>query len=137
MKKIVYTLSFLLVAFASCNTQKGDISNTSQYVSSGNWKVSLFTDSGNNETSNYTGYTFTFSDNGTISAVSTGNSRTGTWSVSSSSNKFIIDLGAKNDPSNLLGELSNDWKILSSSATEIRLGDDNTTSNEFLTFSKN
>ena len=137
MKKIVYTLSFLLVAFASCNTQKGDISNTSQYVSSGNWKVSLFTDSGNNETSNYTGYTFTFSDNGPISAVSTGNSRTGTWSVSSSSNKFIIDLGAKNDPSNLLGELSNDWKILSSSATEIRLGDDNTTSNEFLTFSKN
>jgi predicted small secreted protein len=137
MKKIVYTLSFLLVAFASCNTQKGDISNTSQYVNSGNWKVSLFTDSGNNETSNYTGYTFTFSDNGTISAVSTGNSRTDTWSVSSSSNKFIIDLGAKNDPSNLLGELSNDWKILSSSATEIRLGDDNTTSNEFLTFSKN
>jgi hypothetical protein len=137
MKKIVYALSFLMLALASCSNQNGDISNTSQYVSSGNWKVSLFSDSGNNETGNYTGYTFTFSDNGTISAVSTGNSRTGTWSFSSSSNKFIIDLGSKNDPANLLGELSDDWKILSSSATEIRLGDDNSTSNEFLTFSKN
>jgi len=137
MKKTVYALVFAVSALMSCSSQTGDNSNTSQVVTAGNWRVSLFTDSGNNETSNYTGYSFTFSTNGTISAVSTGNSRMGTWSVSTSSNKFIVDLGVKNDPANVLGELSDDWKILSSSATEIRLGDDNASSNEFLTFSKN
>lgn len=127
------SLIFLLI---SCTTSV-DTSNTSQIVTSGSWRVTLFTDSGNDETSDFSGYSFSFNDNGTISAVKNGLTQNGTWSVNTSSNKFNIDLGPKVDTNKPLGELTDDWKILSSSNTEIRLGDDNTTSNEFLTFTKN
>lgn len=127
------SLIFLLI---SCTTSV-DTSNTSEIVTSGSWRVTLFTDSGNDETSDFSGYTFSFNDNGTISAVKNGLTQNGTWSVNTSSNKFNIDLGPKVDTNKPLGELTDDWKILSSSNTEIRLGDDNTTSNEFLTFTKN
>ncbi len=138
MKKIVFSLlTVLILSLYSCDPQGNTDSNVPQVVTSGNWRVSLFSDSGNDETGNYSGYTFLFNENGTLAASRNGSTRNGTWSINSSSNKFIIDLGVKNDPANILGELTNDWKILSKSATEVRLGDDNTVSNEFLTFSKN
>ncbi len=134
-------LSFLLIAIAalaaSCDTAGGIDSNTSQVVTSGTWKVTLFTDNGNDETSDYSGYTFTFSSGGTLSAVKNGVTTNGTWSVNSSSNKFNINLGPKVDTNKPLGELTDDWKILSSTETVIRLTDDNASSNEFLTFTKN
>jgi hypothetical protein len=108
-----------------------------QVVTSGTWKVTLFTDSGNDETSDFNGYTFTFTDGGTLTAVKNGITKTGTWSVNNSSNKFNIDLGAKVDSNKPLGELTDDWKILSNTETVIRLTDDNSSSNEFLTFTKN
>jgi hypothetical protein len=121
----------------SCSKSNSFSSNTAQIASSGTWRVTLFTDSGNDETSNFSGYSFTFSNNGTVTAVKSGVTKNGTWSVSSSSNKFNIDLGPKDNTTISLGELTDDWKILSSNATEIRLGDDNAASNEFLTFTKN
>lgn len=138
MKIKISTLavSFLLL-LSSCTSRLDDNSNTAQVATSGTWKVTLFTDSGNDETSDFTGYTFTFNDNGTVSAVKNGTTQSGTWSVNTSSNKFNIDLGPKVDTNRPLGELTDDWKILSTSATEIRLTDDNAASNEFLTFTKN
>ncbi|MBI5372045.1 MAG: hypothetical protein HZA79_08465 [Sphingobacteriales bacterium] len=138
MKKIFFSLlTVLALSLYSCDPRGNTDSNTTQVVTSGNWRVSLFTDSGNDETGNYSGYTFLFNENGTLAASRNGSTRNGTWSINNSSNKFNIDLGVKNDPANILGELTHDWKILSKSATEVRLGDDNTVSNEFLTFSKN
>jgi hypothetical protein len=99
--------------------------------------VTLFTDSGNDETLNFSGYSFTFSSGGTATVIKNGVTKNGSWSVSSSSNKFNLDLGPKDISNQPFGELTDDWKILSSTATEIRLGDDNTASNEFLTFTKN
>ncbi|OYW19043.1 MAG: hypothetical protein B7Z54_04750 [Sphingobacteriales bacterium 12-47-4] len=126
---------FLSILLVSCTSRLDDNSNTSQVATSGSWRVTLFTDSGNDETTDFAGYTFTFNDNGTISAVKNGTTQSGTWLVTSS--KFNIDLGPKIDANKPLGELTDDWKILSSSNTEIRLTDDNASSNEFLTFTKN
>ncbi len=70
-------------------------------------------------------------------AVKNGVTTNGTWSINSSSNKFNIDLGPKIVSNKPLGELTDDWQILSNTATEIRLTDDNVTSNEFVTFKKN
>ena len=133
------TLLFLALAlsFVSCDPGNNVASDVSQVASSGTWRVTLFTDSGNDETTDFSGYSFTFSNGGTITALKNGVSKTGTWSVNTSSNKFIIDLGTKDNTNKPLGELTDDWKILSASSTEIRLGDDNTASNEFLTFTKN
>lgn len=126
---------FLSILLVSCTSRLDDSNNTSQVATSGSWRVTLFTDSGNDETTDFAGYTFTFNDNGTINAVKNGTTQSGTWSVTSA--KFNIDLGPKIDANKPLGELTDDWKILSTTNTEIRLGDDNASSNEFLTFTKN
>jgi hypothetical protein len=135
--RILSSMLIAVTVFASSCLIGGSDSTAGQVVTSGTWKVTLFTDSGNDETSDFAGYTFTFSDGGTLTAVKSGISKTGTWSVNNSSNKFNIDLGIKDNSNKPLGELTDDWKILSKSDTEIRLTDDNTTRNEFLTFTKN
>jgi hypothetical protein len=138
MRTTIFSFALALaVTLVSCDPGNSVSSDVSQVASSGSWRVTLFTDSGNDETSDFSGYSFTFSNGGTVTAVKNGVSKNGTWGINTSSNKFNIDLGPKDDTNKPLGELTDDWKILSSGATEIRLGDDNAASNEFLTFTKN
>ena len=139
MKSSIFSLLIiaLMLIETSCERSDSISQDISRVASSGSWRVTLFTDSGNDETTDFSGYSFTFSNGGTLTALKSGVTQTGTWSVSNSSNKFNIDLGPKSDTNKPLGELTDDWKILSNSSTEIRLGDDNTASNEFLTFTKN
>jgi hypothetical protein len=140
MKKLFFSsvITLTLLVLTSCSRNGDDtISNTQQVVTSGSWKIMLFTDSGNDETTDFDAYTFTFGSNGTINAVAGGVTKTGAWSTQGSSGKFIIDLGPKTTANQPLGELTDDWKILSASETEIRLGDDNASSQELLVFHKN
>ena len=131
-------LTSVILLSVSCSRNSDDVnSNPGQTAISGIWKVSLFTDSGNNETNDFAGYNFTFGARGVLTVVKNAVTSNGTWSVNSSSNKFIIDLGAKVAGNLPLGELTDDWKILSNGATEIKLVDDNPVSSEFLTFTKN
>lgn len=109
--------------------------NAAAVATAGTWRVTLFTDSGNNETSDFNGYTFTFNANGTIVAMNGGITKTGTWSQSS--NKLIINLGAKDNTNKPLGELTDDWQIESVTDNVINLKDDNPASNERLQFTKN
>jgi hypothetical protein len=138
MRTTIFSFALALaVMLVSCDPGNSVSSGVSQVASSGSWRVTLFTDSGNDETSDFSGYSFTFSNGGTVTAVKNGVSKNGTWSINASSNKFNIDLGPKDDTNKPLGELTDDWKILSSGTAELRLGDDNAASNEFLTFTKN
>ncbi|MGC4036381.1 MAG: hypothetical protein QM764_10480 [Chitinophagaceae bacterium] len=131
MKKQLILLAFSFVLF-SCH--KDDNNNNNADISQGTWRVTLFTDSGNDETSDFTGYEFTFANSGVLSAIRGAITTNGTWSRGS---KFNIDLGVKSDSNKPLGELTDDWKILSISSNEIKLGDDNASSGESLTFTKN
>ena len=139
MKPFLLGLVLATAVLQSCDhansVNSNASSNASQVAQSGTWKVSLFIDSGNDETSDFNGYSFVFNSGGTLTATRNGSSQTGTWSVNTSSNKFNIDLGPKT--ATQLGELTDDWKIISASNTEIKLTDDNPASNEFLTFTKN
>lgn len=138
MKKTIFSLLLIAtITISSCDILSGTDSTTSQVVSSGSWRVTLFTDSGNDETADFAGYSFTFSSSGVLTAVKNSSTKSGTWNVNSSSNKFNIDLGTKIVSNEPLGELTDDWKIISTSETVIRLTDDNVSSNEFLTFTKN
>jgi len=131
LKLTAAVISFLALT-VSCTRS---LDNPNNVVVDGTWRVTLFTDSGNDETSDFSGYTFSFNSNGTVTATKSGTSQDGTWSTSSG--KFNIDLGPKVDTNKPLGELTDDWKIISSSNTEIKLTDDNAASSEFLTFTKN
>jgi hypothetical protein len=130
--KLIVAILALSAIVTSCSRS---LDNPNNVVVDGTWRVTLFTDSGNDETADFAGYSFTFSNNGTVTATKTGASKNGTWSTGS--NKFNIDLGPKVDTNKPLGELTDDWKIITSSATELKLTDDNAASNEFLTFTKN
>ena len=122
----------LLILAASCTRSLGS-NDATTVATSGTWKVTLFTDSGNNETTDFSGYNFTFNSGGVITATIGGVSKNGVWS--SGSGKFNIDLGVKDNTNKPLGELTDDWKIISTSDSEIKLKDDSKA--EFLTFTKN
>lgn len=127
---------FLLAsALHGCSSNDKD-DNPPGAVTSGSWRVSTFSERGSDETGDFSGYTFTFSAGGEARAVKGGVSKTGSWSMSGST-RFNIDFGAKTDANKPLGELTDDWKIISISSTQIKLTDDNPSSAEFLTFTKN
>lgn len=122
----------LFILFSSCH--KDDNNNSNTDISSGTWRVTLFTDSGKDETSDFSGYSFTFGNGGVLTAAKSGSSKTGTWNKGSD---FNIDLGDKSDSNKPLGELTDNWEIISITSSEIKLTDDNASSGEFLTFTKN
>jgi hypothetical protein len=110
----------------------------------GTWRITLFNDSGNNETSNFTGYNFTFGGSNVLTATNGPNTYTGTWSVTSDnsgddspSNDLDFNI-AFSSPANF-AELSDDWNIISYTSTRIQLihvsgGNGGT---DYLTFEKN
>lgn len=105
-------------------------------VTPGNtWRITLFSERGDDETGDFAGYSFIFGSGNVLKVLKGSFSKTGTWNNTGS--KFIIDVGPKTDANKPLGELTDDWQIISVSASEIKLTDDNATSGEFLTFVRN
>lgn len=120
---------FLLI---SCKKESND---TNRISFEGTWRIVLFTDHGNDETDDFSGYLFSFGNNGVLEASKSGSAKTGTWSYEG--DEFNINLGEKTDSNKPLGELTDDWELISQTSTEIKLKDDNDSSAEFLTFKKN
>lgn len=128
-------LLFAAALLGACSSRSDN--NAPASVPGGTWRVTLFSERGNNETSDFAGYTFTFATGGTATAANAGGNKQGSWALNSNSTRFNIDFGAKTDANKPLGELTDDWKVISMTATEIKLTDDNAGSEEFLTFGKN
>ncbi len=94
-------------------------SNISSIIQQGIWKVSLYKDSGTDETYYFSNYEFLFNSTGTLTATVNSNSTNGTWSSISDDSllKLLIDFGT-NLP---LNKLNNDWHIIEQTSTFIRL----------------
>lgn len=140
MKSLNWLSAILLSAcMMACSNDNNDPTPAPdpQAPTIGTWRVTLFSERGNDETSDFSGYVFTFDSNGSAIATKNGANRNGTWSINTSSTEFNIDFGEKNDANKPLGELTDDWEIISVTKTEIKLKDDNDASAEFLTFSQN
>ena len=128
-------LLFAAALMGACSSRSGN--DAPGAVPAGAWRVTHFSERGSDETGDFTGYVFTFAANGTATAVKAATSKTGNWSITGNSTRFNIDFGAKTDANKPLGELTDDWVIVSITNNEIRLTDDNASSAEFLTFGKN
>jgi hypothetical protein len=95
----------------------------------------LYYEDDDNETDDFTGYTFTFNSNGTSIALRSGITTNGTWStfVDSGQNKLDLIFNGTD-----LDEIEDDWRIIEFSTTQIRLkdisGGDGST--DYLTFTK-
>ena len=117
---LVFTFTILVFGLSSCTKDKNSTDpSTSDIVGQGTWKVTLFNNSGNDETQNFAGYNFMFNSNGTIAAVKNASTVNGTWNTGSddSQNKLILDFGTTVQ----FSELNEDWVILEQTASKIRL----------------
>lgn len=129
----------LMSSMCSNDDDGGNPSNNTQQIAqiestaeSGSWRITNFNDSGQNETSDFTGYAFTFNSDGSLIATNGSDSLTGTWSVTNDSNSSD-DSSSDDDidfniffpvpESNNFEDLNDDWDITSVSSTKIELID--------------
>jgi len=137
MKTMFLVVGICIGVFAACTKKDTSVVSVAAAVTNGTWRVTHFSEKTNNETSEFSGYTFTFQNNGKVLASKNGIIKEGNWSESKSSQKLFIDLGVKTIANKPLGGLSDQWVIVSKTDTKINLGDDNPLSNELLEFTKN
>ncbi len=149
MKKIflIPVLSSILLLNLASTCSSDDDSNpsssqliiqTQNSIVSGSWRVTLFSEDGVVQTSNYNGYNFTFNANATVEATNGTTVRTGTWTTGTddSTPKLILTFTATTGP---FEEISEDWRIVSvtSSRIELRHVSGGDGSIDLLTFQKN
>ena len=151
MKRItiyaVLGMMFFLNTASMCSSDDSS-SDTNQTIIintaiSGTWRITSYVDSGVVKTNNFSGYNFTFSQNGILTAIGNGLSHSGTWSVtdSNSNDDSISDLDfniAFSSPTNFF-DLTDDWDIISRTDTKIQLIDvsGGNGGTDYLTFEKN
>lgn len=142
MKKLLFLATFaagwMTITAASCkhddnNNNPSGGGNTTTPGSG--WRVSLFNERTENKTNDYSGYSFDFAANGSMTAVRNSQNTTGTWRQFQDDGvtKFEIQLSTTDHD---LQELNDDWVLVSKTDNLISLQDDNSSSNEQLQFSK-
>lgn len=132
-------LKIIIVLFAafmlfSCETSDDNIENSlidlteiNATATSGTWLVARFEEDGVDQTSNFSGYSFTFNTDGILNVTNEDLLITGSWSITSDSSSSDDDSSNDYDfnifftsPSNF-EELSEDWEIVSYNDTRIEL----------------
>ena len=141
VKLILLALAITTISCSKSNDDNSNPANPGGKVEqvSGDWTVTYYFDSGKDETSNYSGYSFVFSNDGTLTASSGSGTFTGTWWIGSkssdddnSSNRLNIMITGNK----AMDDLVDDWLIVSLTSNEISLKDDNVTSGEELRFGR-
>jgi len=139
MSNVIKQTAFLILISASflagCKKNSSSPSsstNASSILTTGSWRVSYYHESGNDNTSNFSGYTFTFNSNGSMTSSNLSGTTNGTWSSDDSHNEFHMSIGN----SSPLSDISNGWLIISATNTEIDMKDDNSSHNEEVHFTK-
>lgn len=153
MKKICFAaliITTLLLTF-SCSSDDGGNSTDNSSIAavvntmnSGTWRITKYIDNANDETTDFSGYNFTFTQNNILMASNGTEEIMGSWLVSSGNSNddnpsndldFIISfLG----PAKFM-ELSDDWDIQSRTSTKLELIDvsGGNGGTDYLTFEKN
>lgn len=152
--KAFIALFIVLNFITSCNKDEDDTNLNSSTqdptvvintVTQGTWRVILYQDSGVDETSSFSGYTFTFEPSNVLTATNGTTNYTGTWSVTNSdsndgnpTNDLDFNIGFSS-PQLFDDELTDDWDIISYTATKIQLIDISGGNGgiDYLTFEKN
>ncbi|GAB4515055.1 MAG: hypothetical protein Tsb004_23650 [Allomuricauda sp.] len=129
----------------SVNFSSADAIALTDSVNNGTWRVTLFIDDDENETSDYNGAEFTFNSDGTIDVEMGMNTFSGTWSIELDDDdddddldELEFDISFSN--SNNFDDLSDDWYVIEYSNNRIRLSedddDDDDDDDDLLTFER-
>lgn len=143
-------LMLYFFALTSCEKKKeypGPTDVTRQEVhksmTSGTWSIILFNDSGTDKTNDYSGYTITFTSNGTVIARKGAETISGTWSITDSNSNDDslneMDFNLNFSSSATWAELNDDWDFKSHTGEKVELLDVSGGNGEtdLLTFRKN
>src|SRR5690606_32440004 len=96
----------------------GDAQAIRDILMAANWKVGSYIDSGDDETSDYNGYTVDFKINSQVVATNGSNTNSGSWSVNGSGNELTLEFdGFPFD------EFNDEWDIISVQPDRIELRD--------------
>ena len=103
--------ALFLLAVAGLYSCNDDDNSINLVPSAGAWKVFYFFDK-QDQTGNYTSYTFEFGASGSLVATGSGQTYSGTWStgIDDSTDKFLIDFNGS--VPGALSELEEDWRIV-------------------------
>jgi hypothetical protein len=145
MKKIILALTIFTAVFTACN--KNDANNTSSVnttavnstVTSGTWRITLFNDSGTDETANFSGFNFTFASSGSLAAANNILTISGTWSTRVDNSKVKLTINFPSPSVSAFLDLNEDWEVTSRTDTQVTMqhvsgGGGGT---DYLTFQKN
>ncbi len=136
IKGLIVLFSMSLMSSTCSNDDDGinntDVSQLVDIAQNGTWRISSYIDSGQDETSDFAGFNFTFNSNGNLSAINGDIEVNGTWSITNDSNSSDDDDNNSGDDTDFniffaappkFEELSDDWDIVSMSNTQIVLID--------------
>ena len=143
MKKGLFYSALLMLSFSlmssSCSSDAdgGSIDNSQEIIQientaeSGEWIISSYIDSGQDETNDFNGYVFTFATSGTLTATNGTTMYTGSWSVtdsnssddSSSDNDIDFNISFPVPDTDDFEDLNDDWEIVAYNDTTISLID--------------
>lgn len=142
MKILIFISLSSLLLFTQCTQETvspfTDTQQMNTTVVAGSWRITNFVDSGKDHTNLFTGYTFTFSTNGLISAVKGSTTITGSWATENEDSDLKLYL-AFLSPSSFEG-LTEDWRITSKTTTSKLVLEHISGGNggsDYLTFEKN
>lgn len=113
LKKLILPAGILMLGlFLGACKKDSSANGNNQTPAAGTWVVSYFFDD-KDETSNYTGYSFEFGANGSLTVKNGAQTYSGTWSTGTddSTEKFVINFSGS-IPSEL-SDLAEDWHIVS------------------------
>lgn len=157
MKKRIFNTMVVIsltAALGACspsddsNQPNTSAEQTANLVRQGTWEITYFYDTDQDETGNFSGYSFSFNQDGTLVAVNGSTTVTGSWSVVDGSNNSSDDDGSSSDDDDFniffsaprdFEDLTDDWDIISTSETKIELIDvsGGNGGTDYLTFTKN
>lgn len=123
---LMIVLSVTVIACQQDQSSTTPAEELQQQVSSNDWIITYFNDSGKDETSHFTGYTFAFESNGTLKASRGASTILGTWSITDSHSNddnpgSDVDFNIRFTSPSDFADLTEDWQIISRSADRIEL----------------
>jgi hypothetical protein len=98
-----------------------DTSALEAVLISGAWKVSYYFDE-TNQTEQYGDFTFTFSEDGTVTVLGGSEDSVGTWVAYGDDGEIELEL-MFDENNDLLDEISEDWDVVTFSTTQLELED--------------
>ena len=130
MKTLKFISIFALLVLASVGCSDDDDNNSqvsspneiTTTVTNGEWVVTFYEEDGILQTSDFSGYDFTFASNGDLSATNGMDTQLGVWSTYTDSGQTKLDLQftAISGP---FQEINEDWRVISRTSTKIELRD--------------